>query len=122
MKRMKFYLFGLLMILIGISCNSAKDPHRSPKTITKAFVESLYVGHYDEAKTYVTPESVPIINFFRQAFPPEYFKNCDHGVTTDEITVKELSDSTAICKCIVHLCNGKVGNESICGLSRINQR
>jgi hypothetical protein len=28
----------------------------------------------------------------------------------EEITVQKLSDTTARCKCIIHLCNGRSGN------------
>ena len=117
MKRLNIFFVGLIILLAGISCDTAKNPYHSPKSITKAFSESLYTGHFDEAKKYVTPESVPVINFFQHAFPPEKFEGCDH-ITLDEITVKQLTDSTALCKCIVHLCNGKTGNESTNVLKR----
>ena len=117
MKRLNIFFVGLIILLAGISCDTAKNPYHSPKSITKAFSESLYTGHFDEAKKYVTPESVPVINFFQHAFPPEKFAGCDH-ITLDEITVKQLTDSTALCKCIVHLCNGKTGNESTNVLKR----
>ncbi len=117
MKRLNIFFVGLIFLLAGISCDTAKNPYHSPKSITKAFSESLYTGHFDEAKKYVTPESVPVINFFQHAFPPEKFEGCDH-ITLDEITVKQLTDSTALCKCIVHLCNGKTGNESTNVLKR----
>ncbi len=117
MKRTFILIFSVTLAFLCTSCESIKDPHHSPKSITKAFAESLYTGRFDEAKTYVTPESVPIINFFQHAFPPEKFEGCDH-VTLEEITVKQLTDSTALCKCIVHLCNGKAGNESTNVLKR----
>lgn len=117
MKRLNIFFVGLIILMAGISCDSTKNPYHSPKSITKAFAESLYSGNFDEAKKYVTPESVPIINFFQHAFPPENFEGCDH-ITLDEITVKQLTDSTALCKCIVHLCNGKTGNESTNVLKR----
>ena len=117
MKKITILIFTLALALICVSCGSIKDPHHSPKSITKAFAESLYTGHFDEAKTYVTPESVPVINFFQHAFPPEKFEGCDH-VTLEEITVKQLTDSTALCKCIIHLCNGKTGNEAANVLKR----
>jgi len=117
MKRTTLLIYALALAFLCISCGNMKDPHHSPKSITKAFAESLYTGHFDEAKNYVTPESVPIINFFKSAFPPEKFEGCDH-VTLEEITVKQLTDSTALCKCIIHLCNGKTGNESTNVLKR----
>jgi len=110
MKKSLFFLLGITLLLTAVSCDSAKDPHHSPKSITKAFAESLYTGHFDEAKKYATPESIPVINFFQHAFPPEHFEGCDH-ITMEEISVKQLTDSTALCKCIIHLCNGKNGNE-----------
>jgi hypothetical protein len=117
MKRASLLIYVLVLAFLCASCGKMKDPHHSPKSITKAFAESLYTGHFDEAKTYVTPESVPIVNFFQYAFPPENFEGCDH-VTLEEITVKQLTDTTALCKCIIHLCNGKTGNESTNVLKR----
>lgn len=117
MKKRSILFLGLTIIFFFISCGINKNPHHSPKSITKAYAESLYTGRFDEAKTYVTPESVPIINFFQQAFPPEHFNGCKQ-VTLDEITVKRLTDSTAICKCIIHLCNGRTGNENAKVLKR----
>lgn len=117
MKKTTILIYALALAFSCASCGSMKDPYHSPKSITKAFSESLYTGHFDEAKKYVTPESVPVINFFQHAFPPEKFEGCDH-ITLDEITVKQLTDSTALCKCIVHLCNGKTGNESTNVLKR----
>lgn len=111
MKKFIMLTLGLTFLLLWPSCDRAKNPYKSPKSIAKVFAESLYTGHFEEAKTYVTPESVPIINFFKHAFPPEHFAGCEH-VTLDEITVKQTSDSTATCKYIIHLCNGKCGNEN----------
>ena len=110
MKKLNTFIIGLILILTGSACDSAKNPHHSPKSITKAYAESLYTGHFDEVKNYVTEESIPIINFFQHAFPPEHFEGCDH-ITMEEITVKNTTDSTAICKCIIHFCSGKSGNE-----------
>lgn len=104
-------LICLTIFLLGTSCDNGKNPYHSPKSITKAFTESLYTGNFEDAKQYVTPESIPIINFYQQAFPPENFKGCDH-IGMGEITVREINDSTALCKCIVTLCNGKSGNSS----------
>lgn len=109
MKKTSILIFALALSLLCTSCGSKKIPYHSPKSITKAFFESLYIGHFDEAKTYVTPESVPIVNFYQHAFPPEKFEGCDH-ITLEEITVQKLSDTTARCKCIIHLCNGRSGN------------
>ena len=111
MKKIIILTLGLTLTLLWSACNSAKDPHKSPKNISKAFAENLYTGHFDEVKTYVTPESVPIVNFFQHAFPPEHFAGCER-VTLSEITVKNITDTTAVCKYIVHLCNGKSGNEN----------
>ena len=110
MKNLSVYIIGTILLLTVVSCDSAKNPHHSPKSVTKAFAENLYTGRFDEAKKYVTEESIPIVNFFQHAFPPEHFEGCDH-ITMDEITVNNLTDSTALCKCIIHLCNGKSGNE-----------
>lgn len=104
-------LICLTIFLLGTSCDNSKNPYHSPKSITKAFAESLYTGKFDEAKQYVTPESIPIINFYQHAFPPENFDGCDH-IGMGEITVREISDTTALCKCIVTLCNGKNSNSS----------
>lgn len=104
-------LICLTILLLGTSCDNSKNPYHSPKSITKAFAESLYTGKFDEAKQYVTPESIPIINFYQHAFPPENFDGCDH-IGMGEITVREISDTTALCKCIVTLCNGKNSNSS----------
>lgn len=104
-------LIYLTIFLLGTSCDNSKNPYHSPKSITKAFAESLYTGKFDEAKQYVTPESIPIINFYQHAFPPENFDGCDH-IGMGEITVREISDTTALCKCIVTLCNGKNSNSS----------
>lgn len=111
MKKYIILILGLTLPILWSACNQSSDPHKSPKSIAKVFAESLYTGHYDEVKTYVTPESVPIINFFKHAFPPEYFDGCEH-VTLDEITVKQTSDTTATCKYFIHLCNGKIGKEN----------
>jgi hypothetical protein len=102
---------GIAILLLGTSCEHSKNPYHSPKSITKAFAESLYTGKFDEAKQYVTPESIPIINFYKHAFPPENFKGCEH-IGMGEITVRKISDSTAFCKCIVTLCNGRSNNSS----------
>ena len=110
-KYISLSLICLAVFLLGAGCGSSKNPYHSPKSISKAFTESLYTGNFEEAKQYVTPESIPIINFYQQAFPPENFKGCEH-IGMGEITVTELSDSTAFCKCIVTLCNGKNGNSS----------
>ena len=111
MKKLYLLAIGLTLTMFIASCDSPKNPHHSPKSITKAYAESLYTGTCDEAKTYVTPESVPIINFFQHAFPPEHFEGCDH-ITLEEITEKKLTDSTVICKCIIHFCSGTSGNET----------
>lgn len=105
----KLVLICLAFFLLGTGCGNSKNPYHSPKSITKAFAETLYSGHFEEAKQYVTPESIPIINFYQHAFPPENFKGCDH-IGMGEITVREISDSTAICKCILTLCNGRSDN------------
>ena len=110
-KYINLIFVGIAILLLGTSCNPGKNPYHSPKSITKAFSESLYTGNFEEAKQYVTPESIPIINFYQQAFPPENFNGCDH-IGMGEITVREINDSTALCKCIVTLCNGKSGNSS----------
>lgn len=104
-------LICMTIFLLGTSCDHSKNPYHSPKSITKAFAESLYTGKFDEAKQYVTPESIPIINFYQQAFPPKNFEGCEH-IGIGEITVREISDSTALCKCIVTLCNGKSSNSN----------
>lgn len=110
---MRKHIYTLLicssLLLLGIGCQSDKNPYQSPKSITKAFAGSLYTGNFNEAKNYVTPESIPIINFYEHAFPAENFDGCDH-IGMGEITVKEVTDSTAICKCILTLCNGKNSN------------
>ena len=110
-KFIQLTLICITISLLAASCGNSKNPYHSPKSITKAFAESLYSGNFEEAKQYVTPESIPIINFYQQAFPPENFKGCDH-IGMGEITVREISDSTAICKCILTLCNGKNSNSS----------
>ena len=105
-------LICLLTLLIGASCNHNKnkneneDPYFSPENITKTFAGYLYTGHFEEAKNYATPESTPIINFYQQAFPAENFAGCDH-IDIDDMTVTTMTDSTAICKCTLTLCNGK---------------
>ena len=108
-KFINFAFICLTIFLLGTSCGNHKNPYHSPKSITKAFAESLYTGQFDEAKQYVTPESSPIIDFYKHAFPAENFEGCDH-IGMGEITVREISDSTALCKCIVTLCNGKSSN------------
>lgn len=110
-KYINLIFVGIAILLLGTSCENGKNPYRSPKSITKAFAESLYTGKFDEAKQYVTPESITFINFYQHAFPPENFEGCDH-ISMGEITVRELSDSTALCKCILTLCNGKNSNSS----------
>ena len=99
-------LVCLSIFLLGTGCKQATNPYHSPKSITKAYAESLYSGDFAQAKTFVTPESIPIINFFQHAFPPEHFEGCEH-LNVSEINVKETSDSTAICKFSITLCNGR---------------
>ncbi len=111
MKRFILPLILIALVVTTSSCSHKHNPYRSPKTIAKAFAENLYTGKFDEAKTLATPESEPIINFFQHAFPPEHFEGCDH-IDCGEITVTNTSDSTAICKFIVYLCNGTTGNEA----------
>ena len=63
MKRLNIFFVGLIILLAGISCDTAKNPYHSPKSITKAFSESLYTGHFDEAKKYVQKEvTIPMQN------------------------------------------------------------
>ena len=112
MKRhLNTLLICLLTLLIGVSCNNKnkdenEDPYFSPENITKAFADNLYTGHFEEAKKYATPESAPIINFYQNAFPADNFAGCDH-IGIGDITVTTVTDSTAICKCKLTLCNGK---------------
>ena len=110
-KYINLIFVGIAILLLGTSCEQGKNPYHSPKSITKAFAESLYTGKFDEAKQYVTPESIPIINFYQHAFPQENFEGCEH-IGMGEITVREISDTTALCKCILTLCNGKNSNSS----------
>ncbi len=111
MKRLAILTSALFLVFLCTFCGGKNNPYHSPKSVTKAFFESLYIGNFDEAKKYATPESEPIINFFQYAFPPEKFEGCDH-ITLEEITVNKTSDSTARCKCIVHFCNGRSDNGS----------
>ncbi len=106
-----------LLFLLGTGCKNAKNPYHSPKSITKAFAESLYSGDFEQAKTWVTPESIPIIDFFQRAFPPEHFAECNH-LNVGEITVNSTSDSTAICKYNLTLCNGRNTNNTTNVLKR----
>lgn len=110
MKRLILPLILIMLVATTGSCSDKHNPHRTPKSIAKAFAENFYTGHFDEAKALATPESEPIISFFRYAFPPDHFAGCDH-IECEKVNVTQTSDSTAICKFIIHLCNGETGNE-----------
>lgn len=119
-KNISIAFICLAILLLGTSCHDSNNPYSSPKSITQAFAQSLYTGKFDEAKKYVTPESIPIINFYQHAFPPENFEGCDQ-ISMGEITVNEITDSTAMCKCILTLCNGRNTNSVTNVLKRDDQ-
>lgn len=108
MKKSIVFVMVCAMVCVMVGCN---NPHRSPKAIDQAYIESIYSGRFDDSKKYVTPESYPIVDFFARAFPPSAFEGRDK-VDCEKIEVEKTSDSTAVCKGKVRLCTGRLVDES----------
>lgn len=112
MKRILSYYFALALMVFVTGCDKKEAIYRSPEKVAKAFAENLYSGRFDEAKAYVTDESVTMVNFLQSAFPPDNFENCKE-VKAENIEVNKTSDTTAICTYMMHLCNGKTHEETV---------
>lgn len=108
MKRSIVFVVVCALICTLTGCN---NPHRSPKAIDKAYIESVYSGRFDDTKKYVTPESYSMVDFFVKAFPPEAFEGRNE-VECEKIEVEMTSDSTAVCKGKVRLCTGREVEET----------
>lgn len=103
MKKIITITLACALALAFAGCN---NPHRSPKAVERAFVESFYAGNFEQVKQYVTPESYPYVEYFKHSFPPECFeKTPEFKVGT--IEVKETSDTTALCSCEIIFNNNK---------------
>ncbi len=112
MKRILTFSLALVLMATLSGCDQQEAIYRSPKKVAKVFAENLYSGHFDEAKAYVTQESVTMVNFLQSAFPPDNFENCNE-VKAEDVKLTSTSDTTAICTYMMHLCNGKTHEETV---------
>lgn len=91
----KTFLISVVMLSLTfmiVSCNN-----NNPESVADKFVKAFVKYDFDEAKKYVTPESVSMLEIFKTVATPEV-KEAAKDTKVDFLSIEHTSDSTAVVK------------------------